>query len=172
MELSVKTIYTKELLMDFHWFSIKRKGFFWTFMLLCDLLFSTYSIYMFIRYLEPTFLIVLPIVAAYNLFVLLVNFVLPRFRIKKATNLGTELTFTFFENEFMINAIGKFGTENSTIKYEALKKAIKSGDRLYLFINKINAFIVVLDEINYEDLNFLKSSLEKSLGKKKVKWKI
>ena len=60
-----------------------------------------------------------------DVFVFLSYFVLPHFRIKKGNNIGTELTYIFYDNEFNIDAIGHFGTENSIIKYAALKKVIK-----------------------------------------------
>lgn len=173
MEVKAKTTYTKDLLMDFYWFSLKRKAVFWIVFTFYNLFVIGSTLFMFWvgAKLDSTYIMALFIMAFLDTFVFVAYFILPHFQIKKSKNIGTELTYTFYENEFNINSIGDFGSDYSTIKYIALKKAIKTDDKIYLFVNKINAFIVVINELNDDELGFIKEALTNSLGIKKVKWK-
>ena len=174
MPVTSKVTYTKELLMDFYWFSLKRKVVFWSFFAFYNLFVIGCTLFMLNvgAELDSTFKLCLIIMSFLDVFVFLSYFVLPHFRIKKGNNIGTELTYIFYDNEFNIDAIGHFGTENSIIKYTALKKVIKNKNKIYLYINRINAFIVVLDELNYEETDYIKAVLTNTLGAKKVRWKI
>ncbi len=174
MEPSAKTVYTEQLLLNFHWFSLKRKIVFWIIMTLYNIFMigSSLLILKYDGFLSTSIKLCLGMTVALDIFILVIYFILPFFTIKKSKNIGTGIVYTFHEDEFNINAVGIHASENSTLKYTALKKAIKTDDAIYLYINKINAFIVAIDDLNYEELYFIKNALTDSLGANKVKWKI
>ncbi len=172
MEIKNTTVYTKERVLKSAYHFAKNQRFLWIVLPVCtfisyffalvQIIFSELDLYWAMSCLFFTLLdIVLPLM----LFVFL-----PRTVIKQSKALDATLEYTFTDDEITLY-VNKSDVleEKTTMKYNALVKAEKTKDTLYLYIQPRNAFVVDLSMMLAEEREQLRSVLESNL--KKVKWK-
>ena len=78
---------------------------------------------------------------------------------KKAKNL--EYTYTFYNDKIEI----KTETKSSTIPYAKLVKVYETGTNFYLYINKMEAFLISKKEMKSDEIYKLEKLFEKNLKK-------
>jgi hypothetical protein len=100
----------------------------------------------------------------------LMTVVLPRVMTKKAKNLNIEVTMTFEMDALSYTAASELVREQSSIKYVALKRVLRCGDDLYLFLDPRQALLVDLSEQDAAQLDAIRTALEAALGAKRVRW--
>lgn len=172
MEIKNTTVYTKERVLKSAYHFAKNLRFLWILLPVCtvisyffaleEIIFGELELFWAMSCLFFTLLdVVLPLM----LFVFL-----PRTVIKQTKSLDATLEYTFTSDEIILY-VNKSDVleEKTTMKYNALVKAEKTKDTLYLYIQPRNAFVVDLSTMPSEEKEQLKSVLKSNL--KKVKWK-
>ena len=138
--IKANTVYTKETLNDFVSFALKKNK---TFIIIyvCAFIILLASIFMFIMgdiFYGVMYLFFALFFSSYQLILSVLT------RKKVAMSIGCYDEFEFGEDKFKIISYSQKGEEKSTItkKYDEIFKTYQNKDYFYIFIDKINAFII------------------------------
>ncbi len=111
------------------------------------------------------FLVIL-LLDAYMIFA---SFILPRIKIKKAPILGATLDVTFLDEGVSVKGHTKDTDSQSTQSYKSFQEVIKNGEDIYLYLNRVSAYIVDISQLSEEEVEQIKEKLTRNA--KKTKWK-
>lgn len=92
---------------------------------------------------------------------------LPKIISKKASAVVAEITFCFKENEIEIEARKPNFTENATVRYEGMIDFQENKNYFYLFVEKNQAYIVDVNQLENSNPSFLRSFLSEKCKKSK-----
>ena len=149
MKFSNRTVYDKERLIRFNNFSILKKRFFWTVMIVCTVLVSiSFALTLALKMYDSTFLLCFALTGVIDIMCVFCYLILPRITINKAIVLNANILFEFKEDTFKISAANKNGTECSELNYSSIKKMMESKYDIYLFISTRQGYI--LDKSGFE----------------------
>ena len=171
MPITVSTVYTKERLIRLQHFTAANKPIFWTIMILCTLLVVGCWVWLislslpvdeFSRYLFYIFLL--------DALMLFLYFVLPYLTVKKSKSLDATLTYTFEEGQFHVDGSSTLVTESLTSQYGAIYRIARNKTDLYLYINRMAAYIIDISSLSEEQLALLKQTLKAAIPAKKIRW--
>lgn len=171
MPITVSTVYTRERLIRMQHFTAANKPVFWTIMILCTLLVIGCRVWLASLSLPgddmDLYLFYILVMDAVMLFLYLV---LPYLTIKKNKSLDATLTYTFEEEQFHIEASSALVTESLTSQYAAIYRVARNKTDLYLYINRLSAYIVDLSALSQEQLALLQQTLKAAIPAKKIRW--
>ena len=171
MPITVSTVYTKERLIRLQHFTAANKPVFWTIMIICTLLVAGCWVWLASLSLPvDEFNLYLLYILLLDTFVLFLYFVLPYLTVRKNKSLDAVLTYTFEEGQFHIDASSAMVTESLTSQYAAIYRAVRNKADLYLYINRMSAYIIDLSSLSGEQLALLERTLKAALPAKKVRW--
>jgi hypothetical protein len=111
-------------------------------------------------------LIMIPVIGG---LLILVRYILPNITIKKTNMIGTEVTYTFGESSFELITRNTNINETGTIGYGKFIRIAETKDCFYLFINKIQAYIVDKSGFLQGDADGLREILIRTVPAKKYK---
>ena len=173
MTINVTSVYTKERLLKLNNYMVKTKKFLWIIMALCTILdLSAYCLFNFVWAInDSTINLGTYLILVWDAMFVFGYLILPRISIKKAKNLNAEIKFSFDEESFKTEFSSSEIEENSTTKYSVIKKIVKNGSDIYLFVSRVQALIVDASALPEEDLAQLKKLLQSKVPEKKFKWK-
>lgn len=171
MPIEINTIYDKKRILAFNDYIAKSRIALWIYMGICTLIVLAGSIYIALfGHMTGAIYAAIAAIVVIDALTAFVYIVFPRITLEKNRNVGTVIKYTFRDDCFMINAESTNVQESSTIKYPLIKKIRQSGGDIYLFVSKLQAFIVdtsALDEAQREQLREL---LGGCVDAKKIKW--
>ena len=171
MSVPVKTVYSKDVLLRYHFYLMASKKWFWSVMICATLIVLGYNIYLSVfSFYHIVAGYSLAMVISVDLIYCFCYLILPFFLIGKKKNLDLEVSYLFESDGLKISAKGQYVNETSELKYGALKKIGKKGDRLYLFVAYQEAFLVDLKGVSPEEIESLKNILYENVPLKKIKW--
>ena len=171
MPITVSTVYTKERLIRLQHFTAANKPVFWTIMILCTLLVAGRWVWLTSLSLPVDDLnFYLFYIFLLDVLMLFLYFVLPYLTVKKSKSLDATLTYTFEEGQFHIDASSALVTESLTSQYAAIYRVARNKTDLYLYINRVSAYIIDLSSLSEEQLALLKQTLKAAIPAKKIRW--
>lgn len=172
MSIQVKTVYTQETLLRFNNFLARQKRALWIIMIVATaavLYMCTYVAL--IKGWNFNLITYTVLMLLWDALFLFINFGLPRFTVKKAPNLNTEVNYVFTLEHIAIDAQGEYSTDHSVVRYALLRKVRKSDQYLYLLVMWNRGFVVDLSSLTNAQTAELRLLLESKLPIKKIKWK-
>ena len=112
----------------------------------------------------------LGMIVLYTGFVILVNKrnVKKIFNTSEAFKSSIEYTYTFFEDQMNVEAVSRVTNVKGSLKYDSIYKIIETKDHIFMFVNQINANILIKESIDKEQLKHLKKILKQTVKKYKV----
>ena len=171
MPITVSTVYTKERLIRLQHFTAANKPVFWTIMILCTLLVAGCWVWLTSLSLPVDDLnFYLFYIFLLDVLMLFLYFVLPYLTVKKNKSLDATLTYTFEEGQFHIDASSALVTESLTSQYAAIYRVARNKTDLYLYINRVSAYIIDISSLSEEQLALLKQTLKAAIPAKKIRW--
>lgn len=90
------------------------------------------------------------------------------FNSSEAFKNSIEYLYEFLEEEMNVEAVSKVSKMNGSLRYSSIYKIIETKDYLFLFVNHINAHIVIKEAIDKKELNLLKKTLKSFVKKYKI----
>lgn len=103
----------------------------------------------------------------YTLFVILIN----KYNVKKAFDRSEALKNTmqflyhFSDEDFSFEFVAYSKKSEGKIKYKNLYRVIEDKEYFFLFVNHLNAYIVIKDALNKDDIDMLKKILKANVKK-------
>ncbi len=171
MPINVSTVYSEKNLIEFNRYVTKSKIVFWIIMALCSfLVVGSFVFLALINELSFEIYLCLALTILLDLLYVFLYVFLPRITLKKQKSLNTTLNYSFEGEHFSVNAQNEYATENSTVKYTMLSKVARNKNFVYLFISPIQAYVVDISELSYEDVINFKNFLQPHFKPKKFKW--
>lgn len=171
MPITIKTIYTKEKLLEAQRFFIRQKKVFWFIMALGT--FFTLLSFAFlaaIDELSTTVWICAIGVVVIDLFYVFMYFIMPKLTVNKSPLLNSEVTFEFDWDHFNTTSSGRLMNGSSSVKYIALKRIKKVGKTVYLIDSSNRFYIVDLSESTCKDIAALRGIFENNFAEKNISW--
>ena len=172
MPIKAKTTYTRENLLRFQIFVALSKRTFWAFMIMCSAFLMAITITALVQdgFILKAFLYLM-LVILIDLACIFTNFIMPFISVKKVRSLGSEVEYSFDENEIGISVKSKNASESGAIKYAYIHKVARDKGVVYAFISKRQAYIVDISALDQGQKEQLKSLFLTHLGTKRVSWK-
>lgn len=176
MEIKTKTEYTAERLIRFNTAHVLKNKLRWILYITATIVFLALFIFSIVRGASTgdygriaLYGGVFVIIVALDIYTVIASFVLPRSKIKNAPIVGATLSVTFREDGIVVLGHSKGTDSNSAHSYLSLQTVIKKGNDMYLYVNKSNAYIVDLSQLNEEEINQIKQRITSKV--KDTKWK-
>ena len=172
MPIKVTTTYTEKLMARFQMHIALSKKALWTFMSVCSIFVLTMCTIVLIQngFIMKTF-IYMALVLGIDFSCVLVNFILPRVNVKKLQALGSVVEYSFDEDEIGVRVESKTGRKSEgKMPYNSLWRVVRSGQTLYLFIGKVQAYIVDISELDETQKRELKRLFTKKIDPKRIKY--
>ena len=171
MPIQVSTVYSKERLLRFNSYVVGSKKAMWVLMAVCTVVVcGGYALLAVLDAVSDMVRFCLVLILAMDAVFIVCSLLLPRLTIRKAKNLDLVIHYTFEMGSFHLEAANAYANESSTLQYAMLTKAAKRGDELYLFLSRIQAYIVDLSQLSPEQTRELKRILETSMEPRKLRW--
>lgn len=171
MPITVSTVYTKERLLRFNRYVARAKWPVWVMLGVCTLIvLGCVALLALLNALSWEIWCYCFVVLAIDALYVLLNLVVTPLLVKKSKNIGTTVGYTFNVDCFTIDAANEYVTEKQTVKYAYLRRAVRAGDEIYLFISRRQAYIVDVSALDGGALTLLGGTLATSLGPRKMKW--
>ncbi len=171
MPIEINTTYDRKRLLAFNDYIARFRVALWIYMAVCNLLVLGACVFMAIfnqmdrpMYFAAGFVIIL------DLMLVFMHFILPRVTVKKSRSLDTVIKYTFNEDNFVIDAQSTNVQEASTIKYDLIQKVRQNGGDIYLFISKVQGFIVDTSALEPAQVEQLRELLGGNIDSKKIRW--
>lgn len=170
MPIEINTVYDKKRILAFNDFIAKSKIALWIYMGICTLIVLAGSVYIALLdrmsgavYVAICAVVILDALAAF------MYIAYPRITLNKNKNVGTVIKYTFRDGCFTIEAENPNVQESSTVKYAAIQRVRQGGGDIYLFMSKLQAFIVDTSALSEPELEALKALLKNNIDSKKIK---
>ncbi len=171
MPITISTQYTKERLLRFNRYVTRSKWPMWVLLAVCTLIFAfCFAFLAALGALDSTMWICFFVLVAIDLLYLFSAVILPPILVKKVKNLDAFVHYTFDADHFLTAAETAFLQENQTVKYSFLRRVVRDGELVYLFISRQNAYIIDLSGLRGEQIALLQGTLASAVGQKKMKW--
>ena len=175
MEIKTKTEYTVERLIKFNTVHAFKNKLIWVIYIGFTSLILAGTIATVVKGIKTgnyggllMYVLVLAAAIAYDTYVVIKNFVIPRKKIKEAPIVGATFKVIFREDGIEVFGHLKSNDSHSAHSYLSLETVIKKGNELYLYVNKNNAYIVDASPILESELLQIKEAVTKKV--KNVKW--
>ncbi len=171
MHLEASTLYTKEKLKEFVWFSFsprrksrqKVRSLLITYPILVVVMFGL----MLVSDMDNLLLALAVLLAFMALFMFLILLYVPHMQYKKMKDrLADPIQYVFLDDHFTVHSDGPLVSGDTKATYEALFKAFETDDFFYLFIEPQRAFIVGKSDFSLGQPEELRARLRQALGKK------
>ena len=170
MPIEINTAYDKKRILAFNDYIAKSKIALWIYMGICTLIVLAGSVYIAaLGHMSGAVYAAIGAVVILDALAAFMYVVFPRITLNKNKNVGTTIKYAFRDDCFMIEAESAHVQESSTIKYTLIKKIRQSGGDIYLFISKLQAFIVDISALSEPELEALKNLLKNNIDSKKIK---
>ncbi len=169
MEVFYSTTYTKERLMRFTRYGMGMQKWAWILLLVSNLTVFAYGLLWMLS--DPIGITCLYLILALDVIYILLRVILPLASIKKSRALNAEVRYLFSEDSFHVEASTKDTSEKIDMRYSALVRVACNKEDLYLFIPRMQAYIVDISKMPYEEKKALRDKLYRYIPKKKIKWK-
>jgi len=174
MNLTVKTVYSKERLLRFANFVAFRKLFMWIILAIVTILATIPFVFQFTTIgINGNIILGFCLILLADLFYVFSYFIAPRMTINKSPSLGVAINYTFLDSVFLMDSSSKAGAEKATLNYTSLLKVKESKTDIYLYISRNQAYIVDKSEMTEEQatelFSFLNNKLEAIKAAQKVK---
>jgi hypothetical protein len=171
MHLEASTLYTKEKLKHFVWFSFsprrksrqKVRAMLITYPILVVLMLGLTLL----SDLDSLILALAVLLAFITLFLYLMLLYVPHMQYKKMKDrMADPIEYVFLDDHFTVHSDGPLVSGDTKAIYEALFKAFETDDFFYLFIEPQRAFIVGKSDFSLGQPDELRARLRQALGKK------
>ncbi|MBQ9745090.1 MAG: hypothetical protein IJW19_08195 [Clostridia bacterium] len=171
MEIKATTVYDKSRLIRFnHFISLQKKAF-WIFMSVATLGIMGYYTYFTLTYgFYLKMLMACSLIVVFDVACVILHIAMPYFTVKKSRSLDARVEYTFCDEALLTYAKTKYEEENNRTKYSAIKKAVRRGGELYLFLESNQAFLVDISTLSSNDADAIKEILSRHIDEKKIKW--
>ena len=171
MFVELTTVYDKKRILAFNDYIARSKKGFWIFMGVCTfIVLGAVGFVAALGDLDMTMIMLLGLVLLVDALEVFIYVVFPRVTLKKNKNVGTNIKYTFREDNFEIVAENPNMHETATIKYSIIKKIRRNGNDVYLFISNFQCYIVDVSELSPLQVGEFKALIAQNIDSKKIKW--
>ena len=170
MPIEINTVYDKERILAFNDFIAKSKAGYWVFMGVCSVIVLVcMGLCAALDALNMNLILLTALMLFIDILYVFVYVAVPRITLKKNKNVGTCVKYTFRDDCFTIEAENPNVQESSTVKYAAIQRVRQGGGDIYLFMSKLQAYIVDTSALSEPELEALKALLKNNIDSKKIK---
>ncbi len=169
MSVEIKTVYSKEAILDFNDFLALRRKTTWIIQVICSIIVIFCCIMMVLNQgwtFEPIFYI--SMILLWDLFQIFAYFVLPRLTVKKAPNLNSKVSYVFTQEHIEIHSENTNSCDHSISQYDLIAKVYRSKQYLYLMLSSNRGWILNLNGLSPDKTAQLRQLLESKLPAKKI----
>ena len=143
MKISAKTVYSADTLLGFNYYFARTKLWFYILLAISTLLVTgSFTMSLALDFCDLTMIICFVAIIVLDALIIYTHFIHPRFTVKKTPSLDAIVCFEFSDENFTVSAKNDRIDETSTSAYSTIIKAAESNSFIYLYISKVQAFIV------------------------------
>ena len=143
MKISAKTVYSVDKLLGFNYHFARTKLWFYILLAVSTVLVTgAFTMSLALDFCDLRMILCFAAVLLIDAVTVYTHFIHPRFAVKKAPALDATVCFEFTDVNFTISAKNDRFDETSTSSYSNLVKVSETDAFIYLYISKVQAFIV------------------------------